>query len=250
MFDALQNGDTLAAFQKAYGKPIEDVEQDLRAYARGDAFNTAVFDLRLPDVAGAPRVETNAALPARLALAELLSNDYRTLPQAAAAYKALAREYENRWEIEDGWGEFCAREREDAEAVRHFARAAGLGSDNARMYLQYGRVLHRKRRYADAIDVLEMGLRLDSTLGDLHFELAVTLVHAGRDRDAVAEFHRIQKLDREYAYRYFYNLAVAHARLGDTGQARRLIDKARPETRNSDETAALDQLLQSLAAPR
>ena len=249
MFDALRNGDTPAAFQKAYGKPIEDIEQDLRAYARGDAFNTAVFDLRLPDVAGAPRVETNAALPARLALAELLSNDGKTLPQAAAAYKALASEYENRWEVEDGWGEFCARERENSEAVRHFARAAGLGCDDARMYLQYGRVLHMSKRYADAIGVLKMGLRLDPTLDDLHFELAVTLVHIGSDRDAVAEFHRIKKLDREYAYRYFYNLAVAHARLGDTGQARRLIDKARPESRDPDETAALDRLLQSLAAP-
>lgn len=250
MFDALQNGDTPAAFRKAYGKPIEEVEQDLRAYARGDAFNTAVFDLRLPDLAGAPRVETNAALPARLALAELLSNDRKTLPQAAAAYRALAREYENRWEVEGGWGEFCARERENSEAVRHFARAAGLGCDSARMYLQYGRVLDANKRYGDAAGVLKMGLRLDPTLDDLHFELAVTLVHTGSDREAVAEFHRIKKLDREYAYRYFYSLAVAHARLGDTGQARRLIEKARPETRNPDENAALDHLLQSLAPAR
>ncbi|SPE37566.1 conserved exported hypothetical protein [Candidatus Sulfopaludibacter sp. SbA6] len=250
MFDALQNGDTPAAFQKAYGGPIENVEQDLRAYTRGDAFNTAVFDLRLPDATGAPRVEPDAVLPARLALAELLSNDRKTLPQAAAAYKALAREYENRWEVEDGWGEFCARERKNDEAARHFARAAGLGCDNARMYLAYGRVLNMNQRFADAIGILKMGLRLDPTLDDLHFELAVTLVHTGSDRDAVAEFHRIKKLDREYAYRYFYNLAVAHSRLGDTGQARRLIEKAREETKNPEEIAALGQLMESLNRSR
>jgi len=250
MFDALQNGDTPAAFQKAYGKPLDAVERDLQAYARADSFNTAIFDLKLPEAIAPPQVETKAALPARLALAELLSNDRRTLPQAPAAYQALARDYENRWEIDEAWGEFCARERKNAEAAQHFARAAGLGCDHARMYLEYGRVLNLNKRYSDAMGAFQMGLRLDPTLDDLHFELAVSLVRAGNDRDAVQEFHRIKKLDREYAYRYFYNLAVAHSRLGDSDQARRLIDKAREETHNPEEIAALGRLMESVNRSR
>jgi len=246
LFGALQNDDAAAAFEKAYGKGLESVQKDLREYVRADAVRTAVFDLKPADSAASTQVDANAGLPARLALAEMLSNDRKTLAQAAVAYQGLARDYENRWEVEQGWGEFAMRERKTAEAAQHFARAAGLGCDDAHMYLVYARILNLTKRPAEALENLKVALRLDPALDDAHFELAVALVHAGRDRDALAEFHSIRKLDSHHSYRYFYNLALAHARLGDTAQARRLIEKAKPQTRNPEELAALDQLLQTL----
>lgn len=250
LFDALQKGDPARAFDKVYGKPIERVQADLRAYVLSDSFRIAVFDLRRPahmDAAlGEPTAGMNAALPARLALAELLSNDQRNLAKAGAAYRALSREYENRWEVEAGWGGFCARERRNDEAIQHFARAAGLGSDDARMYLAYARVLKTTTHARDAIGVLQISLRLDPALDVAHFELAVALARSGSYREALAEFHRIKTLGPEYAYRYFYYLAVAHSRVGDSAQARRLIDKARLETRNPEEITALDRLLRSV----
>lgn len=246
LFGALQNDGAGAAFEKAYGKRLESVQKDLREYVRADAVHTAVFDVRLPDSVDTPRVDANAGLGARLALAEMLSNDGKTLARAAAAYQGLARDYENRWEVEQGWGEFAMRERKSAEAAQHFARAAGLGCDDGHMYLQYARLLNLTHRPAEALENLKVALRLEPALDDAHFEMAVALVHAGRDRDAVAQFHSIRKLDAQHSYRYFYNLALAHARLGDTDQARRLIEKARPQTRNPEELTALDRLLRTL----
>src|SRR5262249_28900499 len=141
LLGALQNEDAARAFEKTYCKSLDRVEQDLRAYVSGDSVRMAVFDLKLADAGSAPAVEPNAGLAARLALAELLSNDRRTLGQAAAAYQSLGRDYENRWEVEQGWGEFCMRERRTAEALQHFARAAGLGCDDARVFLSYARAL-------------------------------------------------------------------------------------------------------------
>jgi hypothetical protein len=137
MMDILKyGGDSVAAFQRAYSKPIGKVQEDLQAYIGGDRFNAAVFDVQLQAEDEEPRVETDSAMLARLALAELLSNDRSKLDRALAAYKALSHDYENRWEVEQGWAEFLARERRNNEALPHFQRAAGLGANDARMYVK------------------------------------------------------------------------------------------------------------------
>ena len=246
MVDAMKEGDTIEALRKAYGRPIEKVQQDLQAYLHGGSFNAAVFHVQLPASVDAPRIEIDASMKARLALAELLSNDRSKLDRALAAYQALSRDYENRWEIEQGWGEFLARERKNIEAVEHLARAAGLGSDDPRMYVRYARVLSMTNRDGEATGALKTALKLDPTSDDAHFELAVTLVRTGSYREALAEFHAIKHLSPEHAYRYFYHLAEAHYRVGDIAQTRLLIEKGRAKTRNPEEIAALNRLQQSL----
>jgi tetratricopeptide (TPR) repeat protein len=249
MMDALKDGDSVGAFQKAYGKPIGKVQEDLKAYFDGNRFNAAVFDIQLPAEEEEPAVEPGAAMLARLALAELMSNDRTKLDQALAAYKTLSRDYENRWEIEQGWAEFLARERRSSEAVAHFARAAGLGANDPRMYVKYARVLNLWNRTGEAAEALKTAVRLDPALDDAHFELAVTLVRIGNDREALAEFHAIKHLGPENAFRYFYNLAEAHYRLGDIARARLLIEKGRSQTHNPEQIAALNRLRQLLDGP-
>jgi tetratricopeptide (TPR) repeat protein len=246
MMDSLKDGDSVAAFQKAYGKPIAKVQEDLKAWFDGSRFNAAVFDVQLPAEEEEPRIEAGSAMLARLALAELLSNDRTRLDQALAAYKALSHDYENRWEIEQGWAEFLARERRNSEALPHFVRAAGLGSNDPRMYVKYARVLNLSNRTGDAAEALKTAVRLDPALDDAHFELALTLVRTGSYREALAEFHAVKHLGPENAFRYFYNLAEAHYRLGDIAQARLLIEKGRSQTHNPEQIAALNTLRQLL----
>jgi len=245
-FDALHSSDSTRALQTAYGKSVAKVQEDLRAYIRASSLNTAVFDLKMHGPRGEPEVWTRASLQARLALVELVSSERKHVAQAEASYRVLAREHANSPEVEEAWAEFCAREGRYPEAVRHFVRAEGLGGASAHLYLEYGRVLAHSNHLQESIGALRKCLQLDAALDEAHFELAVALVHAGQDRDAVAEFHRIKKLGPEFAFRYFYYLAVAHSRLGDVSQTRRLVERARPESRNRDEQAALDRLLHSL----
>ncbi len=246
MMDALKNGDSVAALQNAYGKPIGQIQEDLKSCFEGSLFNAAVFDVHLPAEEEEPSIETGSGMLARLALAELLSNDRGKLDRALAAYRELSRDYENRWEIEQGWAEFLARERRNSDALPHFVRASGLGADDPHMYVKYARVLNVMNRGGEAVEVLQTAVRLGPTLDDAHFELAVALVRAGNNREAVDEFHAIKHLDRAYAFRYFYNLAEAHLHLGDIAQARLLIEKGRTETHNPEEIAALNRLKQLL----
>jgi len=246
MVDGLRNGDSVAAFEKAYRVPVSKVQADLKAYFEGRGVHAAVFDVQVPGGEENPRVESEAALPARLALAELLSNDRSKADRALAAYGELSRDYENRWEVEKGWAEFLARGRRNTEALPHFVRAAGLGANDARMYVKYGRVLSMMNRGGDAVTALKTAVGLDPALDEAHFELAVALVRTGADRDAVTEFHAIKHLGVENAYRYFYYLAEAHFRLGDLAQARLLVGKARAQTHNPEERGALNRLEQQI----
>jgi hypothetical protein len=122
MVEALKDGDAAAAFERAYGKPIERVQDDLRLYLQGNTINAAVFDIQLPKSVDSPQIESGAGLSARLALAELLANYRGRLDQARAAYQQLARDYPKRWEVEEAWAQFSWRQRKNDEALGHFAR--------------------------------------------------------------------------------------------------------------------------------
>lgn len=246
MIDALEKSSAAEAFQATYGKTVNQVQQDLHAYLTGSSLNAAVFHFQLPDSLEEPRVDREAAMHARLALAELLSNENSRENRAEASFRAILRDYENRWEVEAGWAEFLARERRNDAAAQHFERAAGLGADDSRMYLIYGKVLTMTGHPADALRILQTAARLDPGFDDAHFELAVALVRSGKYADALAEFHAIRHLSAEHAYRYFYYLAYAHYRVGDIGQARKLAGEARHRTHNPEEIAAVDKLEESL----
>jgi len=246
MMEGVGDGDSAAAIQKAYAVPLERVQSDLKAYVDGERFNAAVFDVAMPAANFEPLIEREAAMPARLALAEMLSDDRSKMNQALAAYKALSHDYENRWEIERGWAEFLARERRNNEALPHFARAAGLGAEDPRMYVEYARVLNAANRNGEAMTALRSAVRIAPSLDEAHFELAVMMVRNGGYREALSEFHTIKHLDPEYAYRYYYYLAEAHYRLGDLRQARRLVERGRTQTQNREQLAAFDQLQQAL----
>ena len=57
-------------------------------------------------------------------------------------------------------------------------------------------------------------------------------------RDLIRHFEQV---------RYFYNLAYANYRLGDSAKARAFLDKGRPYATNPEEAAQLDRLSQALA---
>lgn len=250
MVEALKDGDTAAAFERAYGKPIERVQEDLRAYLTGNTINAAVFDIQLPKAVDSPRIEPGAGLSARLALAELLANYRGKLEQARAAYEQLARDYPKRWEVEEGWAQYSWRQRKNDDALRHFARAAELGCRHAGMFIDYARILEYSQRdqnaNQDAVAALQTAIRLDPTLEEAHFELGLAYVRVTRYADAMGELQQVKKVNPAQASRYFYNLAYASYRMGDAAKARAFLEKGRPYATNPEEAAQLDRLQHAL----
>ncbi len=238
---ALQDLDTAAAFMKVYGKTVAQVQQDLQLYFGSPSLTGRLFNIRLPDSVDAPQVG-HGGFRARAALAEVLNSLPGRREAAQMACEDLAREFPGQWESEQRRGEFFWRNRNVDEAARHFARAVELGSENARLYDEYGRVLAASGRYREAVAVLKSAVKLDSQRNDTHYELAIALVQSGSYREALGEFDLVKKLPPDQAIRYFYNLAYAHYRLGDTAGAKKLLEKAAPFVKTERDRATLEEL--------
>src|SRR5437879_4515877 len=209
LVDALKHADSVAAFESACGKPVEQVEIDLRDYMNSPTMSARLFNVQLPKSVDTPEIETSAALPARLALAELQRNARDSRDKGRAAYEQLVREFPRRWEAEAGLAQFFAGERNDGEAAKHFARAAQLGSKDVRMYLEYGKLLTYSNRTTEAIAPFQTAAALEPASTEAHVELGIALVHTDRFREALEEFQKIKSITPALAPRYFYNFAYA-----------------------------------------
>jgi Flp pilus assembly protein TadD len=246
MLDAISTSSTAEAFQKAYGKSVEEVQQDLEAYVRSPYLTALSIDVQLPKSVDAPAVETGAALSARLALAELLTDYPSRQTQARAAYEQLTAEYPKSADVESGWARFLFFERHNEEALRHFAHAEELGASDPHTFIEYARALNVAGRAPQAVAALRKAIDLDPENQEAHFDLGLALVRASAWQDAIAELNRALPVARQQASRYFYNVAYAEYRLGDTVAARAYLEQARTYTKIPDETMALDRLSQTL----
>jgi tetratricopeptide (TPR) repeat protein len=247
---ALKENDPAAAFLKAYGKQTGEVEAALRTYFNGSTVRAQLFDVQIPKSVDAPEIQPTASLPARLALAELLGNYRGRGEQAGAAYEQLAKDYPDRWEVAEGWGQFAWQQRKLADAARHFARAMELGCRNLPSLLVYARVLGYNNQPKEEAAVLLKTAGLFPESDEVNLELGATLVRNGNFGAAAAALLAVKKVGTaEEAYRLFYNLAYAQYRLGDAPHARENNAKARNNTRNPAEMAAIDRLQQALDRP-
>jgi tetratricopeptide (TPR) repeat protein len=250
MVNALKEGDPEAAFIKAYGKRIDQVETALREYFNRATVRAELFNLQLPKSVDAPDVESEVTLPAHLVLAEMLNNTQGRTEQARAAYQQLAKDFPDRWEVEKGWGEFAWHQRKLDDAAGHFARAVELGCKDEQSLLLYARVLGYGRRDKEAADVLTNAAKLFPDSNEVNLELGATLVRTGSYGAALGAMVSVKKVTTaEQAYRLYYNMAYAQYRLKDADRARESLEKARTFTKNPAEIASLDRLLQSVDRP-
>lgn len=247
MAAALKNGDAEAAFATAYGKRIDGVEEALHEYFNRATIHAQLFNVQVPKNVDAPEIESGAALPARLALAELLGNTRGRGEEARAAYEQLSKDYPERWEVPAGWGEFAWRQRRLDDAARHFARAVELGCEDEQSLLLYARVLGYARRDPEAAAVLQNAARLFPGSNEVNLELGATLVRTANYGAALSALVSVKKVaTAEQAYRLYYNVAYAQFRLGDAPHAEESIAKARTFTKNPAEIASLDRLQKAL----
>jgi len=246
---ALRRGGSAADLEAAYHKSLGEIEADLKSYFRGGEAYAMEYNIQLPKAADAPEVETGAGMDARLALAELLASSRGKIEQANDAYSSLAAEFPERWEVEAGWGEFCWSRRNTDDAVRHYERAVELGGKDARLFLDYGRVLYYSNRIGDCIDILGKGASLNPDNDELRIEIGAAYVRHGNYGAALAELGSVKQVKSAQAYRYFFNLASAESRLDKTTEAKADAAKARTFARNPGELALLDSLDRLLGTP-
>jgi len=245
-----KDNDPAAAFAKAYGKPLAEVEAALRTYFDAFSVRAQLFDVQLPKSVDAPDIQSTASLPARLALVELLANYRGRREQAGAALDQLAKDHPDRCEVERGRGQFAWQERKLADSAQHFARAMELGCKNLPDLLLYARVLGFNNQPKEEAAVLLETADLFPESDEVHLELGAVLVRNGSFGAAAAALLAVKKVgSADQAYQMFYNLAYAQYRLGNGAGARGNCAKARNYTKNPVEIAAIDRLQLALDSP-
>jgi len=248
---ALPKSDPEQAFRKAYGKSLDTVQRDLQAYLSNGAISAMLWDIKLPKSIDAPEIEQGAAMSARLAIAEMLSNNRGRSAQAHAAYTEIARDYPGRWEVEEAMGLFAWHERKLDEANQHFAKAEELGCKDGSMFLLWGRVLGYANRSGDAVMVLGKASKMMNESNEVQLEYGNALVLNGNWGSAVAALRTVDvsKIPATGKWRYYYNLAYGLYRLGDTANAKTQAAKAQTYAATVRETSSLDQLRAALDHP-
>ena len=104
---ALKDATPEAAFAKAYGLRIDQIEAALRDYFHATTIHAELFNVQLPKSVDAPEIESGAALPARIALAESDGNTRGRGEQARKAWEQLAKDFPQSPDVEAGWAEFA-----------------------------------------------------------------------------------------------------------------------------------------------
>jgi tetratricopeptide (TPR) repeat protein len=247
---ALKDGTPEAAFGKAYGLRIDQIETALRDYFHATTIHAELFNVQLPKSVDAPEIEAGAALPARIALAELDGNTRGRGDQARKAWEQLAKDFPQSPEVEAGWAEFAWQQRRLDDSAAHFARAVALGCKEESSLLLYARVLGYNRRDKDAAAILQKAVALYPDSNEINLELGATLVRTANYGAALGALVSVKKVTTPaQAFRLYYNLAYAQYRLNDPARARESLAKARTFTRIPAEISSLDHLQQAIDRP-
>ena len=247
LLDGIKAGASMTdTFRKAYGKSVEQVQRDLEAYMRATSFDASVFDTRMPAAVDRPEVTESSPLEAGLVLAEILANTPPKAAEGREAYNRLARDYPKDWRIEEGLARLCRREQKNEEAMAHYARALELGSTNAKMYLDYGRLLRFYDKRAEAVAVLKRATEIEPGYQEARLELGWAYVVNGRHAEALTEFHLVRKVTPEQAFGYFHAMAYAYYRLDRKAEGKATAAACRQYAKTPEQVARLDQLVAAL----
>jgi len=240
------------AFRDIYGKPLERVEKDLRLYLKGNRFSGALFDAKLVKLADQPAVQPATELESGLVLANILTH-IRKDDQAREMYDALAATYPAAPEIPAARGYLESYSGGGDTAAPHFARAAELGTTNAKLLYDYAQILSLKDRKAPEIEgLLRRAIELwkngrgngnqGKDYQQARYLLAFHLYAQERYAQALIAFSQLTNLTPEQALSFYQAVAHANLKLGRKEHGKRTIELARSHAKSPDEISRIEDL--------
>jgi Tfp pilus assembly protein PilF len=223
------------AFAGVYGKTLEAVERDLKAYLRRGYFATRIAFVQAQS-ANAAAVEPAAMFDVNLALLDLASRLGKTA-ETRAGLQRLMREDPRRPEPHVTLGYLLVRNNREAEAFHSFETAVNLGSRDAQMLWDYGR-LAAATEPVQAMRVLKLLLAGQPSRADARLELAGIQMSRGWFKDAVVTLEPVPEVAPGDAHRLYQILTMAHLELGNRavalGHARRWLESAQDNSQRTN----------------
>lgn len=237
----LENGSSEHAFRVAYGKSVEEMEKALRRYAGANSMNAMFFPGRLEKPSEAPVVTPATALESGVVLAELLGFMQRYEP-AERIFDELAQQYPQEPRLFESRGLIAWQNRQVDAAKKHYARALELKSSNARMLIDYGKLVYGEDPEKAAV-ALERAAELDGTQREAHEMLGVLLFNKRDFAGAVKHLLALKEIKPDRAFQTFSMLAWAQYETGNKEGARLNAERARKYARGAVEVDRADELV-------
>ncbi len=246
LFDEIQRGTpSQQALERTYGKTLGALDKDLQAYLRSSMFIGRLFPVKLE------KVDKVAAEPAslfdvKLALLDL-SNRHENEAEVRKKLEDLMQEDPKRPEPHVMLGYLAARSRQQDEAVHSFQKAIDLGSRNAQMLWDYGRMAARSDA-SNAMLALSLLLTDQPDRMDVRLTLAQIQMNSKRPMQAIATLGTIKAVTPADAPRMFQILAYAHMESGNRAAAHTNAQRWLDNTKDAGEKADAARLLRYLDA--
>jgi tetratricopeptide (TPR) repeat protein len=235
-------GSTQTAFADTYGKPVSEIEKELRAYFFLKVQGGAVYE------AAVPKVEIGDSRPlgdveVGITLANLSMRLGHT-GQARMRLMDLQAKHPRNGEI-DGALAYLDEGRDDRSdsVLERYRAVLALRPAGWRVYWNYARALDVEGGDITArIQALEGALERKPDLAEARLLLGMDLCSAGRYSDALATFRQAPRVERDRAVAMFAGMALAAFGMKQVDDARRYADQARSAARTPEEKAAVERL--------
>jgi len=231
------------ALEQVYGKTLSMLDRDLQAYLRSNMFVARLFPVKLE------KGENVAAEPAslfdvKLALLDL-SNRHENEAEVRKNLEELMHDDPKRPEPHVMLGYLAARSGQQEEALSSFQKAIDLGSRNAQMLWDYGRMAAQTDP-SQAMLALTLLLADQPNRMDARLTLAQIQMNSKRPMQAIATLGSVKAVTPADAPRMFQILAYAHMESGNRAAARtnaqRWLDNTQDATEKADATRMLRYL--------
>ena len=204
LFDRLAKGEPSAlALTLVYGKPVDEISRDLTRYTLRGNYRTVLEDIALGEMTAGPPTRPATDFEAGVTLASLLAANPNHRARARAAFDVLERENPNDLLFNEAAAMFAVRAGEFDVARPYLSRAMALDSTNARIYSHYAEIRATSPDTGEHDDAEEsrlfvQALSLAPDDIEVRVQLARSLVRRRRGAEAVEVLASVVRVPTEY----------------------------------------------------
>lgn len=251
IFTQIQNGTASAeALQAGLHMPPDQVDGALRNYLKNNQrFFAGLIPFKSEKSKASFTAERVAAPEIDAVLAELMLASPRN-----EAKERLAKLNPELWQSQEALAYGAWRAGDTKTASLHFQQAMKLGATSAKLYYDAARAtMYAGERNADSVGYLKKAIELYPEWTEARLQLLEQYLFLARYNEALSMASDFKNVSPRHASRLFRGMAYAEAVLGEPGQAKATLERARKYAKGDfeqSECARVDKFLAQVEAGR
>jgi Flp pilus assembly protein TadD len=236
------------ALEKAYGKPLHEIEMDLLTYLHGGRFQGVLIPAKLEKVSDDLGAQAADDFDVKLLLAEI--HDRNGGHEATRkVLEELIAQNPNRSEPYVDLADLAWRQGDSQQARTNFSKAFDLGERSPKLLWDYGQMIEPLDQ-AKAIQVFGELLKLEPNRLDVRLELASVQLRSHAAKEALETLAPIKKVTPADAPRLLTMIAYASLEVGDANKAAAAANQLKTVSASPADRERADEILRFIANPR